>query len=227
MRNIYVLIACEESQAETIAFRNQGAVAFSCDLQPCKPGTPAAWHIVGDATPFLQGKTNFICQDGSHHRVPAWDIIIAHPPCTFLCKLSSVHLRADAHYTVEYNGTTTLVNEQRYKNMISARYFFFSCLNSKAKYVAVENPLPMSLAELPRPSFFIQPSWYGHKYTKKTLYWTKNLPPLMPTVTYPKPKCYVNASKGKYRARTFKGVAEAMAQQWLDVVRADLGILPG
>jgi hypothetical protein len=92
--------------------------------------------------------------------------------------------------------------------------FFRRCLQAKADYVAVENPLPMKRAGLPKPSCFIQPSWYGVKYTKKTLYWLRNLPPLLPTLIYPNPKEFVRASRGKYRSRTFPQVAQAMAEQW-------------
>ena len=72
----------------------------------------------------------------------------------------------------------------------------------------------MAMARLPRPSFYIQPSWFGVKYTKKTLYWTKNLPPIMPTIEYPNPKSFVRSSRGKYRSRTFPQVAQAIAEQW-------------
>lgn len=106
------------------------------------------------------------------------------------------------------------INAERYELMKQARDFFFRCLNARAQFVAVENPLPMALAQLPRPSFFIQPSWFGVKYTKKTLYWTKNLPPIMPTLEFPNPKQYVRSSRGHYRSRTFPEVAQAIATQW-------------
>lgn len=202
-----VLIACEESQAETIAFRNLGHNAFSCDLQPCRKGTPEEWHIIGDVSPLLKGETHFITQDGSKQSVPFWDLIIAHPPCTYLCKVSSVHMRK--------NG---MIQKNRYEKMIEARKFFFECLNANSYYLAVENPLPMALAKLPKPSCYIQPSWFGVKYTKKTLFWLKNLPPIVPKIIYPKPKQFVRSSKGKYRSRTFPQVAQAMAEQWSDYI---------
>lgn len=171
-----VLIACEESQAETIAFRNLGHNAFSCDLQPCRKGTPEEWHIVGDVRPLLKGKTDFITQDGSKKSVPNWDLIIAHPPCTYLCKVGSVWMKK--------NG---IIQKSRYEKMIEARKFFYECINANSYYLAVENPLPMALAKLPKPSCFIQPSWFGVKYTKKTLFWLKNLPPIMPKIINPNP----------------------------------------
>jgi hypothetical protein len=203
MKQLNVLIACEESQAETMAFRQIGHHAFSCDIKPCRRGTPPEWHIQGDVLPILDGVTTFATQDGTIHTVDHWDLIIAHPPCTYLCKVSSPLMRPKG-----------ILNENRYQQMILARSFFFRCLRANAHYVAVENQLPMALAQLPKPSFFIQPSWFGVKYTKKTLYWVKNLPPLMPTVEYPNPKQFMRSSRGHYRARTFPQVAEAMAKQW-------------
>lgn len=206
-RQLNVLVACEESQAETIAFRNLGHNAFSCDLQPCKKGTPEEWHIVGDVRPLLKGETNFTTQDGSKKSVPYWDLIIAHPPCTYLCKMSSIHMRKKG-----------IIQKNRYEKMIEAREFFYECLNANSKYLAVENPLPMAIAKLPKPSCFIQPYWFGVKYSKKTLYWLKNLPPIIPTIIYPNPKQLVKARNGKYRSRTLPQVAQAIATQWSDYI---------
>lgn len=98
--------------------------------------------------------------------------------------------------------------------MVQGAKFFRRCLNAKADYVAVENPIPMRRANLPKPDFFIQPSWFGVKYTKKTLYWVRNLPPIMAEIEYPNPKEFVRSSRGKYRSRTFPEVARAIARQW-------------
>ena len=198
---INVLIACEESQAECIAFRALGFNAYSCDIQKARYNPKH--HIMGDVTPYLDGRTWFKTQDGHRHRLSKWHLIVAHPPCTYLCKISSVHLIK--------NG---VIDEERLHQMEIARDFFYNCLRAQADYVAVENPLPMKRAGLPKPSCFIQPSWYGVKYTKKTLYWLRNLPPLLPTLIYPNPKEFVRASRGKYRSRTFPQVAQAMAEQW-------------
>lgn len=210
-RKLHVLIACEESQAECKAFRDLGHIAYSCDIQPCKKGGNSYWHIQGDVTRLLDGDTFFVTQAGIMRRLPRWDLIIAHPPCTYLCKLSSVHMRI--------NGE---INTKRYEKMLQAREFFFKCLNANAQYVAVENPLPMKLAQLPRPSCYVQPSWFGVKYTKKTLYWLKNLPPILPTIEYPNPKEYVRASRGKYRSRTFPQLAKAIAEQWAAYILDEL-----
>lgn len=198
---LYVLIACEESQAECLAFRELGHEAFSCDIQKARYN--AAWHIHSDVTPFLHGQTQFITQDGMQHEVPKWDLIVAHPPCTYLCKVSSVHMVIAGE-----------LQQERYAQMLKAREFFFECLTAQARYVAVENPLPMKRAQLPKPSCYTEPFWFGVKYSKKTLWWLKNLPPILPTIINPDHKCYVRASRGKYRSRTFPQVAKACAQQW-------------
>lgn len=210
-RKLYVLIACEESQAECKAFRDLGHIAYSCDIQPCRPGANPYWHIQADVTNLLHGDIAFKVQSGNLRYVPKWDLIIAHPPCTYLCKVSS--------YWMVRRGQ---VNPIRYQKMLQARDFFLTCLNADAPYVAVENPLPMARAQLPRPSCFIQPSWFGVKYTKKTLYWLKNLPPIMPEVEHPHPKEFVRASRGKYRSRTFPEVARAIARQWSAYILDDL-----
>lgn len=202
-KDVYVLIACEESQAECEAFRKLGFKAFSCDIKPCRRGANPYWHIQGDVTGLLNGDTAFRVQAGFLRCVPRWDLIIAHPPCTYICKVSSVHMVQGG-----------VLNQNRFAKMQEAVRFFHLCLAAKAQFVAVENPLPMARAGLPRPSCFIQPSWFGVKYTKKTLYWLRNLPPLLPTIEYPNPKEFVRASRGYYRSRTFPQVAEAIANQW-------------
>lgn len=206
-----VLIACEESQAECKAFRDIGHRAFSCDIQKCRPTGNPAWHICGDVTSLLDGRTHFQTQDGKLHQVEHWHLIIAHPPCTYLCKVSSVYMRPHG-----------IINPVRYEKMKSARDFFFRCLNARADFVAVENPLPMALAQLPKPSCFIQPSWFCVKYTKKTLYWLRNLPPIMPTIVHPRPRQFVHCSRGKYRSRTFPEVAQAIATQWSQYILDEL-----
>jgi len=208
---INILIACEESQAECMAFRERGFNAFSCDLQLCKYGGRIDWHIPGDVTPMLEGRTTFRTQDGKKHRVSKWHLIIAHPPCTYLCKVSSVHLKQHGK-----------VNKERWDKLIQAREFFEKCLNANADFVAVENPLPMAAAGLPKPDCFIQPYWYGVPYSKKTLYWLRNLPPLMAVHSATKIKQFVSSSRGKYRSRTFPEVAAAIADQWGEYICVQL-----
>lgn len=199
--DINVLIACEESQAEEQAFERLGYNVYSCDIQPARynPGR----HILGDVSPYLNGKTDFVTESGATVQLNKWHLIIAHPPCTYLCKVSSIHM--------VING---VLQQGRFDLMTQARDFFFQCLNAQADFVAVENPLPMARAKLPKPSCYVQPYWYGHKYSKKTLYWLRGLPPLMPEIENPNYKCFVRSSRGKYRSRTFPGVAAAIAKQW-------------
>lgn len=221
-KTLNVLVACEESQAETEAFRMLGHNAFSCDIQPCRKGKHPEWHIQGDVSPYLRGETSFTTSDGLKHEVEHWHLIIAHPPCTYLCKLSSVLLMKHPDGWRYTNKGWKYVNVARWNNLLAGRSFFLSCLHADAPYVAVENPLPMAVAELPHPDAFACPSWFGVKYTKKTLYWLKNLPPIMASAEYTNPKSYVNASRGKYRSRTFPALAHAIAQQWADYILDDL-----
>ncbi len=204
---LHVLIACEESQVECAAFRRYGHLAFSCDIQACKPGARSDWHIHGDVTPYLRGKNVFRLSDGNPGRVPRWDLIIAHPPCTYLSKVSSVWMVVNGELQME-----------RYRKMIMAREFFFKCLNANATFVAVENPLPMARACLPPPDCYAQPYWFGSRWSKKTCYWLKNLPPLMPEIINPNHKQLVRCTRGKYRSRTDAFLADAIARQWGDYV---------
>lgn len=217
-RILYILVACEESQAECMAFRALGHEAFSCDVQPCRRGGHPEWHICSDVTPLLTGETFFATQDGAYHKVPQWDLIVAHPPCTYLCKVSSVQLHTNPDFSIYFNGKRMFVNRQRYERMKVAREFFFKCLEAAAPFVAVENPCPMALARLPRANAFACPSWYGSKYTKKTYYWLKNLPPLLPEYINTNTKCLVRCSRGKYRSRTYQGLADALARQWTEYI---------
>lgn len=219
-----VLVACEESQAECAAFRALGHRAFSCDIQPCRRGGNRSWHIQGDVTPLLEGLTTFTTQDGHIHAVSSWDLIIAHPPCTYLCRVSAVHLFADADKVVSLGGVKMWVNEERYKNLQKARQFFMQCLNARAHYVAVENPLPLRLARLPASTTYACPSWFGDRYTKKTLYWLRNLPPLMATIENPNATQLLKSTRGKYRARTSKYLAEALARQWSEFILKEKAI---
>lgn len=226
MKKLNVLIACEESQAECTAFRALGHNAFSCDIQPCRPGGNPDWHIHADVTPYLHGNTTFTTQSGKQCTVDHWDLIIAHPPCTYLCKISSVHMYKKPLEPINCNGEQLMLNRSRYDAMIRGHEFFYECINAYTPYVAVENPIPMRLANLPRPTCYADPSWYGVKYTKKTCYWLRNLPPLMPKIQHPHPRCYVTASRGKYRSRTFPQMANAIARQWSQYILDDINKLP-
>lgn len=216
------MIACEESQAECMAFRKLGHIAYSCDIQRCGRGRIPGWHINADVRPLLGGQLTFQTQDGKTHSVPRWDLIIAHPPCTYLCKVSSQHLYKNPDTWIDTAVGKKYLNQERYTKMMQGRDFFFQCLHADAPYLAVENPLPMRMANLPRPSCYADPSWFGVPFTKKTLYWLKNLPPIMAGATASKTKEFVRCSRGKYRSRTFTQLANAIATQWSEYITTQM-----
>ena len=214
MKVLKVLVACEESQRVCIAFRENGHEAFSCDIQECSGGHPE-WHILGDVLPILNGNAKFITQDGKTHEISGkWDMIIAHPPCTYLSNAGARHL---------YKGN--ILQEERYEKGIKAKEFFMKFINADCKKICVENPIPTRIFELPKYTQTIQPYEFGHPFQKKTCLWLKRLPKLKPTCIIPKEKTQSTRIAGnwynlggkdraKNRAKTFEGVARAMAEQW-------------
>lgn len=221
-KHLCILIACEESQAECMAFRELGHEAYSCDIQLCNRKKHPEWHIPSDVRRLLKGAKTFQTQDGKFHIIKKWDLIIAHPPCTYLCKLSSVHMTKNADTWVTTKKGPKYINFERWRKLLDAKRFFFECLNAAANYVAVENPIPMAIADLPKPTCYACPSWYGVKYTKKTLYWLKNLPPLFASAAFSNPVSFVKRSRGKYRSRTFTALANAIAKQWSTYILNDM-----
>lgn len=193
-----VLIACEESQTECMAFREYGFEAYSCDIQDCSGGHPE-WHIKDDVKNILYDN---------------WDLIIAHPPCTYLSNAGARWLYP--------NGK---LNEERYKKGIEAKEFFMMFYNYNRCPIAIENPLPSKIYSLPIPTQIIQPYEYGHPVSKKTLLWLNGLPKLRPThvvkcehpfistggIAYEKTR---SGGSSKMRSKSFKGIAYAMAHQW-------------
>ena len=207
MKKIKVLIACEESQCETIEFRNAGCLAFSCDLQKCSGGHPE-WHVQGDVLQLFDTPCTFKTMDGKSHTVKQWDLVIAHPPCTYLTKAAS---------TLLFPGKQ--LNHERYSKGLEAREFFMRCLEVNAQFVCVENPVPNRIFKLPPPSCYVQPYFFGDKWQKKTLYWLKNLPPLMPTIFAPEYKSWVHCTRGgKKRSKSFASIAKQMVAQWLPII---------
>lgn len=165
-----ILVACEESQAVTIALRKLGHEAYSCDLIPCSGGHPE-WHIQQDVLPLLNGYCFFKTCDGSAHYVLGrWDMLIAFPPCTYLTNASAVRMRVNGEIVAE-----------RYAKAMEAKAFFMSFLSADCAKIAVENPTPLKIVELPPYTQAIQPWQFGHPYTKRTCLWLKELPPLVPT----------------------------------------------
>lgn len=217
-----VLVACEESQRVCIAFRERGHEAYSCDLEDCSGGHPE-WHIKQDVIPLLQGDCEFSTCDGVRHFVAGhWDLIIAHPPCTYLSSAGSMRL-----FSIDSSGEKW-INADRYEKMKKAAKFFYEFLAANAAKICVENPAPMKICELPKYSQIIQPYMFGDPYTKRTCLWLKGLPPLAETNSVKPIARWVNTGFGhttrtqlvglktsaKERSKTFPGIAKAMAEQW-------------
>lgn len=201
-----ILVACEESQAVCKAFRKLGAEAYSADIQSCSGNHPE-WHIKGDCMRILNGGL-FRTQDGKVHRVEHWDLIIAHPPCTYLTRCGATHLYPHRE-----------LNQERYKKGLEAKLFFMSFFNCSASHLAIENPTPLRIFELPKESQVVQPFEYGNPYTKRTCLWLKGLPKLVPTnIVNPIGSWVAMHKTAKQRSKTFSGIAEAMASQWLPLI---------
>lgn len=197
-----VLVACEESQRVCIEFRRLGHEAYSCDIEPCSGGHPE-WHLQQDVTELLKIK---------------WDLIIAHPPCTYLSN-------AGAAWLYPKKG---VLNQERYEKGLKAKEFFMQFYNANCDKIAIENPIPTRVFGLPKYNQIIQPYEFGHPYSKKTCLWLKGLPKLQPTeiisgeITpwvasgsgHARGKSGTNFRDGKTRAKTFTGIARAMAEQW-------------
>lgn len=216
-----VLVACEESQVVCSAFRAKGHEAYSCDLQPCSGGHPE-WHIQGDVLYVLNGSCGFYTQDSCYHVIDdVWDLVIAHPPCTYLSKAGARHL-----YPV-----AGVIDKDRYNLGLAACDFFAAFLeNCDSPRVCIENPTPLKVFDLPRPHQIIQPYQFGHPFSKRTCLWLKGLPPLQYTnvIHEYSPFCPSNTSRfskgakgskgvarsAQSRSRTFQGIAAAMADQW-------------
>lgn len=185
-----VLGACEESQAVAKAFRKLGHEAFSCDIRPCSGGHPE-WHYQEDVFEVLSGSR--------------WDLMIGHPPCTYLSNVSAPCL---------FPGRT--VDEERYLKLVEARSFFMRLWKTdKADRVCIENPTPLKAAALPPFDQVIQPYMFGDPWSKRTCLWLRNLPPLMADLIIPEHKSWHASHSGSVmRSKTFPGVARAMSEQW-------------
>lgn len=215
-----VLVACEESQAVTKELRRLGHEAYSCDIIECSGGHPE-WHVMQDVIPLLCGNCEFMSMDGQQHVIDGrWDMIIAHPPCTYLTNAGARHL---------WKGG--VLNEERYAKGIEAKAFFMAFLHADCERIAVENPTPSRVFELPKHSQTIQPWQFGHPYTKRTNLWLKGLPNLLhtdvvePIATWCPSGSYSGKHANKHRgmfttdrarnlSKTFPGIAKAMAEQW-------------
>lgn len=207
-----ILIACEESQAVCKEMRRLGHECYSCDIIECSGGYPE-WHIMQDVLPLLNGNCTFKTMDGVEHTIDSkWDMIIAHPPCTYLSNAGARFLYPKG-----------VLNEERLRKGIMAKDFFMAFYHANCEKVAIENPVPSSVYMMPKYSQSIQPYQFGHPFKKKTCLWLKGLPSLTPTSIVETPQSTKIAgnwfNKGgndrqRNRAKTFPGIAKAMAEQW-------------
>lgn len=215
-----VLIACEESQRVCTAFREKGHNAFSCDILPCSGGHPE-WHIHGDVLEILnphQISNSFYgivfrTIDGEAHAIKGkWDLIIAHPPCTYLSNAGARFLYPKG-----------VLNEDRLKLGLVAKEFFMALYNADCEKICIENPTPSRVYELPKYTQVIQPWMFGHPVQKRTCLWLKGLEPLKPTEIVEErqsskvPGNWFNKGgkeRQRNRSKTFPGIAKAMAEQW-------------
>lgn len=217
-----VLVACEESQAVTIELRRLGHEAYSCDILPCSGGHPE-WHIEGDCLPLLNGGCEFITVDGQKHSVESrWDMILSFPPCTKTTNAGARHLFAGGK-----------LNVKRYYDGLCGKALFMAIRAADCDKIAIENPTPSAVFDYPKPTQAIQPYQFGDKATKRTCLWLKGLPLLHPQGQVERPvyrefkqangktrkTCWEMEQTGgknraKNRAKTFPGIAKAMAEQW-------------
>jgi site-specific DNA-cytosine methylase len=216
-----ILIACEESQATTKAFRKLGHEAFSCDLLPCSGGHPE-WHFQEDIFEVIK-------------REPKFDLMVAHPPCTYLTGSGVQWLShpEDKELPFEQRRPNPKYPNRR-QDMLDSVDFVKALYNTDIEYVVIENPVGLLSSRWRKPDQIIQPYMFGDEATKTTCLWLKNLPHLLPTNIVGKgertvfssgkshPKWYADALKNAktkeerqtLRSKTFPGMAEAFATQW-------------
>lgn len=213
-----ILVACEESQAVTKELRNLGHEAYSADIQEPSGGRPY-WHILGDVLPLINGRCSFHTMDGELHSVSGkWDMLIAHPPCTYLTSSGACRLYSDCG-----------VNLERYEKGLAAKAFFMKFYYADCDRICIENPSPLKIYHLPKYTQIIQPYMFGDKVTKRTCLWLKGLPCLVDTDNVGRPETVVytrldgskhyrcwtqNLHSARSRSRTFPGIARAMAYQF-------------
>ena len=215
-----VLVACEESQAVTREMRRLGHEAYSCDSVKPSGGQPE-WHIQGDALEAIKGGV-VETMDGADHYVGKWDMLIAHPPCTYLT------CTGNKWFKPEYRDRfPTRENDRR-----KAVAFFMAFANADCERIAIENPVGIMSTAWRKPDQIIHPWMFGDPYEKRTCLWLNGLPKLAmdnPVKPEPRtqfasgksmPKWYVDASRlstserAKARSKTFPGIARAIAEQW-------------
>lgn len=211
-----ILVGCEESQRVTIALRELGYQAFSCDLQDCSGGHPE-WHIKEDVTHLLDGRCIFETMDGTVYGVPEkWSAIIGHPPCTFLTVTGNRWFDESKYHEKA---------RERKAKREEAVEFFMRIANADCDHIMIENPVGVMSTRWRKPDQIIQPYMFGDPFEKKTCLWLKNIPPLEKrNEVEPPPRQVLSSGKTmprwysncggnrpKERSKTFPGVARAIA----------------
>lgn len=222
------LVACEESQAITIELRKLGWEAYSCDIQECSGGHPE-WHICENVIPLVNGDCMFKTMDGKMHKVQGkWDLLIAHPPCTFLTNTGN------RWFNVERYGEKAL---QRIKDREEAAKFFMVFWNADCERVCIENPIGYMNTYFRKPDQIIHPYYFAESEDdencerKATCWWMRGVEPLRYEIKYqPRVIHYKNgkgtdspwhmetmnlspAERSRARSKTFPGMAKAIAMQ--------------
>lgn len=221
MISIKVLVACEESQRVCVAFREKGHEAYSCDIIEPSGGHPE-WHIMQDVLPLLNGRCSFKTMDGAEHRINGkWDMIIAHPPCTYLT------LAGNKWFKPEFESRFPERRIQREE----AVEFFMKFANADCEKIVIENPVSIMSSRWRKPDQYIEPFMFGDPEKKKTGLWLKGVPPLTATdIVEPvivrcksganEPRWHMETmhlpkdERSRVRSQTFWGIARAMAEQW-------------
>lgn len=220
-----VLVACEESQTVCMAFRKRGHEAYSCDIQEPSGGHPE-WHILGDALEAIKGGA-ITTMDGQMHDVGRWDLLIAHPPCTYLSNV------ATRHFSLRCTPPEKVC--KRWQERARSAVFFMRFVSANAERIAIENPVGFMNTAYRKPDQTIHPYMFAEPcnkeeyVTKATCLWLFNLPKLVGN-GQPKPnnaELFGVMSSGKaktwedtysrsakVRSKTFSGIAKAMAKQW-------------
>lgn len=230
-----ILAACEESQTVCIELRKLGHEAYSADIQEPSGGHPE-WHILGDVMPFINGRCSFQTMDGSVHKIDGkWDLMIAHPPCTYLSGVTTRHL------SLKCTPAEKVV--ERFWKLAESAVFFMQFALADCDRICVENPLGFMSTLWRKPDQIVHPFYFAESeddvenYQKKrTCFWLKGLRPLERKNQLKPPKPYGYTKRGKpinfeeahgkiagfqhggssasARSKTFPGIARAMAEQW-------------
>ena len=238
MKKLNVLVACEESQRICKEFRKLGHNAYSCDLLKCSGGHPE-WHFNQDVLKVIRNKGG-ILQTGERIKIDGnWDIMIAHPPCTFLAVSGArwFYHPDDKDLPIE-NRRPHPKFPNRAKDREEGADFFMKLANAKIKHIAIENPIGIMNSRYRKPDQIVQPYFFGDKASKSTCLWLKNLPLLEKTKVVSSgewvelssgkrlPKWYSDAlvkaktpeERRNLRSKTFPGFAKAVAKQWSNYV---------